>query len=231
MKKSAFTIGLILLLCFCTSNIFAETDSFQRFRVAISGGYGHRTAHISGSSYSISFPDLPIHYHTERDRKAGFYFELGAAYFFTRNFGAGLKYNTVRHKEQVFVSYRPSLNPGSSGALSFEDQFFWTTFIAPTLNYRFFFTERVLFIGDFAPGYFAAERIGWQNDVRVSAFVVSASFGIDVVIPTGRLIRGLGFQVSLMRGIPTDREYPFGGSRISEAISFQGMDFSVGLRF
>jgi len=234
MKKSISIIGLTLLMCFCTSTISAEnndSEHFQRFRFAINGGYGQRVAHINGSGRSISFPDLPTHYHKETDRKSGFHLELGAAYFFMKNFGVGMKYNTVRHGEQVTVGFTRPPNPGTHGFPISETQHFWANFIAPTLNYRFFLTERILFAGDFAVGYFSGARIGYQSEVRVSTFAGSMSLGIDVRLSSRTILRGLGFQVSLMKGLPTEREFPFGGSWLSETINIQGVDFSVGLRF
>jgi len=234
MKKSTIIIGLIALMCFCTSNICAgnnDSESFQRFRFAINGGYGQRTAQVTGSMTPMYFKDLPTFYYDDRERKSGFHLELGAAYFFTRNFGVGLKYSGVRHKETIVTGYISPPMGGNPGVAGYVDTHLWTYFTTPTLNYRIFLTERFLLVGDFAMGYFSGARIGERPDVRVSAFAGSMSLGIDVLLSSSAILRGLGFQMSLMKGLPTKREFPSAGSLTSEKISFQGIDFSVGLRF
>jgi hypothetical protein len=224
MKKQIIFIGLIVLATFFTSKVSAQTTEYSRFRFAVNGGFAHRILQNETNGYKSY----------EKNRENGFQCGLGVTYYFTELLGVGIKYSGhgFRKNEEY---YSPPQNPNGSGSSrkAIKTTSVWRNYVYPTLSFRKFnSTKKVCFLGDVGIGYVSNVNepkavydiwVNVENSEKISAWVGSVSFGVDIA--------PFGLQISFFQSKPVPRERMSGGSLLNEKLSIKGVDISVGLRF
>jgi hypothetical protein len=207
-----------------------EKSTFPRFRFAISGGWGYRTASLH--------KDLDVYQRNYVQKlKSGFQFDLSASYFFFEQFGVGLKYS------DFFTNYEEdnwSLNlPGGStpyGVLKTETR---TTFVGPTFAWRIFDKQkRNCFVFDVGFGYmgYREKRSVNSEGLRLDATTVGTYLGVGYDLWLSAAT-SLGFQFAAIGGSYSRYTVTSGGIKTSHSLetgNFEGIgriELSVGLRF
>jgi len=206
-----------------------ERKAFPRFRAAIHGGL----------SYTLGrMPDnIPVDFEQyARDLRSGRNFGVDLSFYFTENYGIGIKYlnfNTRNELDNIFVQLQDGtrLYGKMSDNITIE-------FLGPFFSTRFLnANHRNAFIINAGIGY-----VGWVNrGVLISNVIMNGNtlgsmwdIGYDIGLSDHL---ALGIQLSYMHGVLTHFELLDGaGLRTVELeredfLSLSRLDLSIGLRF
>lgn len=217
-----------------TSEVPAEKivgyENYQRFRIAINGGYSYMPAKISENTPS-DFKDYA------KELKSGYHFGFDASYYFTEPLGFGVKYFVFKSKNSLDNIYAEDIDGNRRYGKMSDD--ITISFIGPTFSTRLLNSDKTnAFILGLSIGY-----IGYTNNyVLIDDFEMTGStagfvFEIGYDIGLSENV-SLGFQISSIAGNLFEYKISDGvntetvklDSDEDELISTSHIDFSVGLR-
>lgn len=206
-----------------------RNNDFQRFRLAVNGGFSLQTAKIA-KDVPADFKDYV------RKLKRGAHFGADAAYFFSESLGAGVKYYLFKSSNSIDEIYLED-NDGNRTYGKMSDDV-TISFIGPSFFTRTFNYDKTnAFMANLALGY-----MGYSNNsvlinpmkMTGSTVGVALDLGYDIGLSENL---ALGFQVSLLTG--TLMQYKLNDGTTTQTVkldqgeyeSLNRIDFSVGLRF
>ena len=209
--------------------ILGYKGNFQRFRVAINGGYSYQTAKIHESVPS-DFKDYV------KELKSGYHFGGDLTYYFTEPLGIGIKYYQFRTKnslDNIYLEY----DDGNRTYGKMSDDLI-ISFIGPTFSTRLLSHNKSnAFILNLSVGY-----MGYSNkrvlitDYKTSGSTVGVAidFGYDIGLSENL---SLGIQISSIAGGLSEYDQNDGTTTKKIKLekgdyeSLNRIDFSIGLRY
>ncbi len=204
-------------------------EDYQKFRIAINGGYSYQTAKVA-ESVPADFKDYV------KDLKSGYHFGGDLSYYFTEPLGFGIKYYLYKSSNSLDNIYvEDNIGNRTYGKLSDD---LTISFIGPSFSTRLLNHDKSnAFLMNLSLGY-----MGYKNNkVIVDDYIMTGStmgLALDIGYDIGLSENlSLGFQISFLSG--TLFEYDWNDGSTTETIdlekgeyeSLNRIDFSVGLRF
>ncbi len=203
--------------------------NYQRFRIAVNGGYSYNPAKI-GSNVPSDFKDYV------KDLRSGYHFGGDVTYFFAEQLGFGFKYYLFKATNSLDNIYVDDMDGNRSYGKMSDD--ITVSLIGPSFSVRFLNHDKSnAFLMSMSMGY-----MGYTNNKVVvdrykmtgSSFGTSLDLGYDIGLSEST---SLGFQLSLISGYL--RKYYLDDGRTKKTVelekgeyeSLYRIDLSVGLRF
>ena len=207
-------------------------DIFPHFRVAIDGGWQHRTAKLANST------DAALQEHG-RKMLSGFHYDLQAAYFFSKNTGIEAMFS-----QQFFGN-----NPGYGSLTDKEGNLIVAGEFKEKISFNYIGANYLLRLFDskgknnwlfsIGLGYMGYnDRLFYDNveRLKLSAGTLGSNIAIGYDIGVSENF-GIGFKLSLLGGTFSSYKQTFNGITTNETMpekTFEGLGtvkLSVGLRF
>jgi hypothetical protein len=204
-------------------------EDYQKFRIAINGGYSYQTAKVS-ENVPADFKDYV------KELKSGYHIGGDLSYYFTEPLGFGIKYYLYKTSNNLDNIYVEDNNGNRTYGKMSDD--LTISFIGPSFSTRLLNHDKSnAFLLNLSLGY-----MGYKNNkVIVDDYIMTGStmgLALDIGYDIGLSENlSLGFQVSFLSG--TLFEYDWNDGSTTETIdleegeyeSLNRIDFSVGLRF
>lgn len=204
-------------------------ENYQRFRIAINGGYSYQTARVAGNVPS-DFKDYV------KELKSGYHFGCDLIYYFSEPLGFGFKFYQFKSSNSLDDIYIEDIDGNRTHGRLGDD--LTISFIGPTFSTRLFNHDKSnAFLLNLSLGY-----MGYSNNkviidrYKMTGSTVGLSFDIGYDIGLSENL-SLGFQVSYLSG--TLFKYELNDGITTKTIdleereyeSLNRIDFSIGLRF
>ena len=205
-------------------------ENYQRFRIAVNGGYSYQTAKVAETVPS----DLKNYV---KELKSGYHFGGDITYYFSEMYGMGGKCFIFKSSNSIDNIYLEEINTGNRTYGKMSDDL-TISFIGPMFSTRILNQDKKnAFIMNLSLGY-----MGYSNNKVIidkykmtgSTMGMALDFGYDIGLSENL---SLGFQLSFISG--TLFKYKWNDGKTTETIKlekgeYEGLnrfDFSVGLRF
>ena len=204
-------------------------ENYQRFRIAINGGYSYQTARVAENVPS-DFKDYV------KELKSGYHFGCDLIYYFSEPLGFGFKYYLFKSSNSLDNIYIDDTDGNRTQGKLSDD--LTISFIGPTFSTRLLNHDKSnAFLLNLSLGY-----MGYSNNkviidkYKITGSTVGLSFDIGYDIGLSENL-SLGFQVSYLSG--TLFKYELSDGITTQTInleereyeSLNRIDFSIGLRF
>ena len=204
-------------------------ENYQRFRIAINGGYSYQTARVAENVPS-DFKDYV------KELKLGYHFGYDLIYYFSEPLGFGFKYYLFKSSNSLDNIYIEDTDGNRTQGKLSDD--LTISFIGPTFSTRLLNHDKSnAFLLNLSLGY-----MGYSNNkvkidkYKITGSTVGLSFDIGYDIGLSENL-SLGFQVSYLSG--TLFKYELNDGITTQTIdleereyeSLNRIDFSIGLRF
>jgi hypothetical protein len=202
---------------------------YQKFRVALNGGYSYRTAKLA-EGVQTDFMDYT------KELKSGYHLGADFTYFYNESFGFGFKYclfNSSNSMDNVYLED----NNGNRLYGKMSDNI-KISYFGPSFSTRqYSFKNSNVFYMSGSLGYFGyVNDAVFVDDFKISGKTLGLSLGVGYDVKLSEDL-SLGFQFSILRGLMTKYDLTDGG--YTEEIqleqgsyeSLNRIDFSVGLVF
>ena len=204
-------------------------ENYQRFRIAINGGYSYQTARVAENVPS-DFKDYV------KELKSGYHFGCDLIYYFSEPLGFGFKYYLFKSSNSLDNIYIGDTDGNRTQGKLSDD--LTISFIGPTFSTRLLNHDKSnAFLLNLSLGY-----MGYSNNkviidkYKITGSTVGLSFDIGYDIGLSENL-SLGFQVSYLSG--TLFKYELSDGITTQTInleereyeSLNRIDFSIGLRF
>ncbi|WP_205501381.1 hypothetical protein [Rufibacter psychrotolerans] len=207
-----------------------DLQMFPRLRLGVSGGWSYRLASVN-DGVPADFKEYI------EGLKKGYNISADAAYYFSEQMGAGLRYSTYRASNEINdVSAVSSGGTIIHGKMSDKIS---VTFVGPYFSSRMLSANKLNgFFANLGLGYLGyTDEVVQVNDrftIKGSTVGLSGDLGYDVRIAKKL---SLGFQLSMVTG--TLREYEVSSGTSTRTVkldqenyeNLSRIDLSVGLRF
>ncbi|WP_181307350.1 hypothetical protein [Rufibacter sp. XAAS-G3-1] len=205
------------------------TQAYPRFRGGVSGGWSYRTASVA-EGLDAAVKDYI------QDLKKGYNLSADAAYYFSEQMGAGLRYSSYRASNEI--ENVSATRPDGTQVYGKMSDDITIHFIGPYFSSRMLNANKLnALLFNVGLGY-----LGYQDNavlidkftIKGSTFGFSADIGYDMKISKNL---GLGLQLSLVSGVL--KEYEVSDGRSTQTVtldedSYENLariDLSIGLRF
>lgn len=229
--KPVCIAALFLLTCF--NAVFAQSrkndDELPRFRIAFQGGWSYRVAKVADVGDAVLEEYL-------KGLKPGFHLGVDGAFFFTENYGAGLKYAYFNAKNEIDnVTVTTRTGETKTGLMQDKVNIHY---FAPEFYSRFPFAEnKLVLLAGASIGYLRYVDNGMVVDpITITGGTVGVGFdiGLDYMI-TPRF--GVGANIGLIGGSLGSLKYNDGTGETevnledSQRENLTRLDISAGVRW
>lgn len=197
--KQICIAALFLLTCFTSVQAQHKNDDLPRFRIAFQGGWSYRLAKVA----DVGDADLKEYI---KGLKSGFHLGVDGAFFFTENYGAGLKYAYFNAKNEI-GNVTVTTNTGEVKTGLMQDKIN-VHYFAPEFYSRFPFADNKLVL-------LAGASIGYlryvDNATLVDPLTISGgTVGLGLDIGLDYMITphfGIGANLGLIGGSISSLKY------------------------
>jgi opacity protein-like surface antigen len=197
--KQICTAALFLLSCFTSVHAQHKNDDLPRFRISLQGGWSYRLAKVA----DVGDADLKEYI---KGLKSGFHLGADAAFFFTENYGAGLKYAYFNTKNEIAnVTVTTATGETKTGLMRDKVNIHY---FAPEFYSRFPFAEnKLVLLAGASIGYLRyVDNAVLVDDLKISGGTVGVGFdiGLDYMITQHF---GIGANLGLIGGSISNLKY------------------------
>lgn len=221
--------AFFLLTCFSSVSAQTRKSDLPRFRISFQGGWSYRLAKVADVE--------PVLREYIKGLKSGFHLGVDGSYFFTENYGAGLKYayfNAKNEKDNVTIT---DWNGGETRTGLMKDNVH-IHYIAPAFYTRFPLADnKLVFLAGASIGYLRyVDNAVLISDVKITGGTLGVGFdvGMDYMI-TPRF--GVGANLGLIGGSLSKLNYSDGASEMEVKLedgqreNLTRLDVSAGVRW
>jgi opacity protein-like surface antigen len=227
--KQIFIAALFLLTCFTSVHAQHNDDELPRFRISLQGGWSYRLAKVAdvGDAYIKEYL---------RGLKPGFHLGVDGAFFFTENYGAGLKYAYFNAKNEI--NNVTVTTPSGETKTGLMKDNVHIHYFAPEFYSRFpFLDNKLVLLAGASIGYLRYVDNGVLVDpLTITGGTVGVGFdvGLDYMITPHF---GVGANLGLIGGSLGTLKYNYGAGETEVELdddqreNLTRLDLSVGVRW